>query len=411
MNARKLTHLVAAIAATGALGAFAALPQVTNVSIRQVGGKVKVSYTLSGGAAVVTADFQTNSVDKGWVSIGAENCRTLSGDVNRRVEAGNRAFSWKSRDDGAAFRFDDDGLRAVLKVHDVTQPPDWMTLELKSGAVRYYDCEEALPGGFESDAYKTTHVLLRKIPAAGMSFLMGCCDYEGGNGGTSETSSEVQHEVILTNDFYMAVYETTKAQYGAVISTYAYDAAEARFPVSSQTWYALRGANWPENGHTFGASSFFGVLAARGANLFDLPTEAQWEFACRAGMSGVLHNGRDNVNVAATGSDKPLEEIAWCSTVAGGAAHEVGLKKPNAWKLYDMLGNLREFCLDGHVSDLGKETVVEPVGPSGIQNRVSRGGTFVYNTSNQRIARRVNRSQSTSDQYEGFRIWGEAVAR
>lgn len=393
---------LAMVAATAALPLFAEFPSVDDVTVKQTGGRVRVDYRLS-APAVVTVDFQTNRTAGGWVSVGAENFRDLSGAVNRRVEAGAQSLVWKCRREGAAFKVSDGAFRAVLKVHALNDPPQWMTLELSSGEVRYYDCSEALPGGETSPAWKTSHVLLKKIPAAATGFFMGQAQGENAN----YASSETRREVVFTDDFYLAVYETTKAQYDAVLPQDGFDASGGTMPKNAVSRDALRGSssNWPADGHSFGEGSFFSVLNSRSSCVFDLPTEAQWEFACRAGTSSALYNGLDATSEA-------LERISWNSYNAGGGPHEVGGKEPNAFGLYDMLGNVQEHCLDRYVADLGTDRAVDPKGSETGDYYVIRGGSYNYNAANNvRAARRIQISRSESPRECGFRIWAEAVAR
>lgn len=387
-------------ASVPAVSLFAAFPDISGVTVEQTGGRVKVDYVLS-APAVVTVDFQTNNSAGAWVSIGAENFRELSGAVNCRVEAGSRSFVWKSRKEGASFKTESDAFRALLKVYAVSAPPEWMTLELASGNVRYYDDAAALPGGFSDDAYKTTHVLLKKIPAAGTGFFMGQAYGEM----SGYAGSEIRHEVVFTNDFYLAVYETTKAQYNAVLPRDGYDALSAKLPMDSVSWNALRGDGMPADGHAFGEGSFFAVLNARSSCVFDLPTDAQWEFACRAGTSGSSYNGL-GIDVA------DLDGISWNENNSDGVTHVVGGKEPSAFGLYDMLGNVLECCRDDYVESLGTERVVEPVVSGTGRDCVTRGGSFKYNAGNNvRAARRVSAPRAQALDVSGFRIWAEAVAR
>lgn len=290
-----------------------------------------------------------------------------------------------------------------------------MSVRLSDGLVRYYESKAALPGGFGSDAYKTTYMLFRKIPAAGMSFLMGGCSLESARN-PNYADKEIQHKVIFTKDYYMAVYETTYRQLFEVRNLTGCPENLATHPIAASgwtDWNSLRGSSsgWPSGGHTCEEGVFFGILQKKTGQVFDLPTEAQWEFACRAGSSGVLNSGLD-CESAYTGESAPnIEELAWCATNASDK-QPVGLKVPNAWDLYDMHGNVYEFCLDTYVDNLGTATVVDPVGPDTEgNNRVVRGGSYLYYTDNLRSAQRVYAGRSWADGSYGFRVWGEAVAR
>ncbi len=129
----------------------------------------------------------------------------------------------------------------------------------------------------------------------------------------------------------------------------------------------------PRNPVTFAtwesAQSFIKKLNEKFADAggkFALPTEAQWEYACRAGTSTLYYFGDSKAD---------LNDYAWSRDVAGGKAHPVGEKKPNAWGLYDMLGNTWEWCEDWYQRDYYKHSPTEdPTGPADGLARVLRGG-------------------------------------
>jgi formylglycine-generating enzyme required for sulfatase activity len=115
-------------------------------------------------------------------------------------------------------------------------------------------------------------------------------------------------------------------------------------------------SNWPQDGHNvqYRAISKWQLLGLK----FDLPTSTQWEYACRAGGQGDYYNGKDASH---------LGEIAWYADNSDGTTHPVGLKEPNAWDLYDMIGNVNEWTLDRyrHTEVPDRETVkVDYPGPS-----------------------------------------------
>ena len=114
-----------------------------------------------------------------------------------------------------------------------------------------------------------------------------------------------------------------------------------------------------------------------------LPTEAEWEFACRAGNDG------------ATYSSSNIDDLAWHSGNSGGTTHPVGLKEPNAWGLYDMLGNVWEFCADKYVADHSTLSSTAPFNSYQAAQKVCRGGAYGSSASGCRCARRVNSSDLT----------------
>lgn len=396
-------------------------PVVDNATLTHVGGDAEIRYALSGADAVVTVDFQTNAAENVWVSIGAENFRNLVGDVNRMVRTGARSFKWKRINrEWPGHEIPDGGFRAVLKAWDKAQPPTYMTVDLASGAVRYYVSTNALPGGFASDVYKTSQLLMRRIEAAGKTFQMGY----GPTDDMGYSSTEQPHLVTFTNDFYLAVYETTQAQfeniYRHVDPTYVYDggskAQGAKAPAcvgGNVSYWTMRGwdnqVRWPRDGMAVGPNSVCGKLRAQTMDgLFDLPTEAQWEYACRAGTQTDFNNGH---KLADVGNDPRLDEIAWHKNNSGGVVHEVGGLLPNAWMLYDMHGNARELCRDVFGGNLPADHQIEPVGfndaSSTAPQHVYRGGGVVYNLNNLRSARRAG---GNNGDFLGFRLWADGAA-
>ena len=128
---------------------------------------------------------------------------------------------------------------------------------------------------------------------------------------------------------------------------------------------------------------------------YRLPTEAEWEYACRAGTKTAYSFGDD---------EKQLGQYAWFDGNTAGEqyAHAVGLKKPNLWGLYDMHGNVWEWCSDWHGSGLSGGT--DPAGPGGDSGRVNRGGSWWYYPGLCRSANRLNYVPSDRDHRLGFRV-------
>ncbi len=354
--------------------AFAAAPEIVDGSVSLTKGTaemVKIAYTLTGEPAVVTIDIQTNTAAGAggeWVSIGGEAMGELGGEANKVVRTLDEpvtAYWFPSvtfRDQNVASG----GIRAEVRAWPTNCPPDYMTVDLTAPtstvcAIRFYTSTNALPGGFTNLAYKTTTLLMRKIPAAGVVWWM-CTPTDE----TNHEAWEQLHKVMLTDDYYAAVYETTQAQYKNIngslgICAFTVFSDSPLRPFQQAQLTVLRGqvkstvtGYWPENGHTVTVSSVIGKLRQKcGIADIDLPTEAQWEYACRAGTGTALPSGK-----SATTAN--LNEIAWrggnvSETVFDtrgntnatlSLPHVVGTKQPNNWGLYDMIGNVFEFCLD-----------------------------------------------------------------
>ena len=231
------------------------------------------------------------------------------------------------------------------------------------------------------DEYKTNKLVLRRIEPG--TFIMGCPDDEIGH-----CAWEPQHEVTLTHPYYIGVFEVTQKQWELVMgsnpSTFTHPDFKDMRPVDSVSYQMVRGrhlgAQWPQSGNV-DPDSFLGVLRSKLGDIpIDLPTEAQWEYACRAGTTTSLNSGK---NLLATEVDAGVAELGRYKFNGGqnvkaedGIDHgttTVGMFPPNAWCLYDMHGNVLEWCLDacGHEPPMPQ---TDPVGPWTGGVRVYRGG-------------------------------------
>jgi formylglycine-generating enzyme required for sulfatase activity len=185
-----------------------------------------------------------------------------------------------------------------------------------------------------------------------------------------------QTMVTLTKGFYMSAHEVTQAEYLAVVgSNPSHFTDDLNRPVERVTWieatnYCARLTQREQEA---------GRLPAGWA--YRLPTEAEWEYACRAGTTTRFSYG-DDLNYALLG------DYAWFSGNSGGATHPVGLKKANPWGLYDLHGNVWEWCLDWYGGTLPGGNVTDPVGPRADTTRVLRGGGWGDDGRSCRSARR-----------------------
>jgi len=162
-----------------------------------------------------------------------------------------------------------------------------------------------------------------------------------------------KHEVAITRGFYIGKYEVTQAQYEAVMGANPSKWKEPNRPVEQVTWHK--------------AAEFCRLATERTRRRFRLPTEAEWEFACRAGSTGRYCFGSDETG---------LGDYAWCRSNSGGQTHPVGRKKPNAWGLYDVHGNVWEWVADWYAADYYANSPREnPAGPDAGNRRPCRGGS------------------------------------
>jgi len=173
-----------------------------------------------------------------------------------------------------------------------------------------------------------------------------------------------QHRVEITKPFYLGVHEVTQAQYEKVMGDK---------PWSGEAWmkWVKEGPEYPATYVTWeNAQEFCRKLSAKEGRTYRLPTEAEWEYACRAGSKTRYCFGDD---VSELGTFAWYCENAW--RVDEKYAHQVGLKRANVWGLYDMHGNVHERCADWYDDDYyEKSPGVDPEGPSTGSSRVERGG-------------------------------------
>ena len=242
----------------------------------------------------------------------------------------------------------------------------------------------------DNDEYKTTKLVLRRIPAG--TFNMGSPEDEVNrsispiSGATKH--SETQHSVTLTKDYWIGVFPLTQKQYKIITGSDTVpmskhgditDGDAELNPVYDVTYTAARGssagADWPAS-HEVDASSILGKLRGifNGTIVFDLPTEAQWEYACRGGNEGanVMFNGKllyDNGQLQSANRN----ELSWNYYTSPSKTQPVGGKPANPYGLYDMYGNVCEWVLD-RAADFTSASATDPEGPSSGTTRIVRGG-------------------------------------
>lgn len=264
----------------------------------------------------------------------------------------------------------------------------YMVIDLSGGpdATNYpVSYLNAVPAGGWGDEYKTTKLVLRKIPHG--TFTMGSPTNEVGR-----EIDETQHQVTLTKDFYIGVFEVTQKQWERVMGNWPSYFTNASYretrPVERVSYYEIRenpannaiSSNWPQSDQVH-ADSFMGKLRAKtGLSTFDLPTEAQWEYACRAGTTTAINSGYNLTNVHADARAAEVGRYFYnhpggysgsSSVSTDGGTAKVGCYLPNPWGLYDMHGNVWEWCLDWYGSY--PDTVSDPKGAVSGSGRVLRG--------------------------------------
>lgn len=258
---------------------------------------------------------------------------------------------------------------------------------------------QTAPEDLNSDLYKTDRIGLRRIPAG--TFMQGSPEGELGR----RSFNEHQHKVSLSEDYYLGVFQVTQRQWLNVIGgiNICANKGDTR-PVELVSWDEVRGGVWdgPEGGEP-DPNTFVGRLLARTGLGIDLPTESQWEYAARAGTTTALNNGENLTDISTCTS---LNELGLYRYNAGlNDQHAVvGSYAPNAWDIYDMHGNVWEWCLDRYQINLGADPVIDPVGPSSKPGRVLRGGGWGCDARACRSANRGVTMPSRAAGNIGFRL-------
>ena len=421
-----------------------AVPVAENVTFNQDDKHVvTITYTLTETPAIVTLDIQTNVTGDVWASIGTANVApgvTFDSEAYCKVTgSGTHTIRWypyrswlgeSDRDNIPVGK-----VRAVVTAWSMDNPPDYRVVDIsdkaKPNTWRYYPDADSVPGGvLDNEAYRKTALLMRKILAKDVTWTMGSIGEDGRN--TNETS----RVVTLTNDYYMAVFETTQEQWRQVMGAWNADSGSGSYSHTNALYRAMRpaqnisyneirtsgiynsydvGYEYPNPPH---ANSFLGKLKTRTGIDFDLPSEAQWEFACRAGNGegywgdgsiymGSTMPGRHIDNGGRGGSDGsvgPETGTAICGSYA-----------PNSWGLYDMHGNVAELCLDWFQdvvpANIGANPNIDIANPAycfdgtttytgSYRPKTKRGGSFGHGAYQARSAGR--NADSVNTRYYNF---------
>ena len=373
----KMKSVLLSLTAFASVSAFA-FPEVEDLTVTQNKDRmVAISFNLT-EKAIVTMDITTNGV-----SIGAENYQTVrdamsdddSFPANKVMSSGQHMLTWRPSKEWPGFNFSNNEFKVTVQAWSFDAPPDYMVIDynVRSNAMFYANVEDLPDGGIKdvdsddaplsNDVYRLTKIVFRKIPAAGVKWRMGSPEDE-----EYRRDDETLHYVTLTNDYYVAIYPLTFAQCKRFFSTGDDNKVLTWIsPKNNQSYVNARGDIesycWPENGNEVSPDSGFGNMRARTGLRFDFLTEAEWEYACRAG-TGDAWNGMTE------------DEVCWHELSSAAASHTVGTKLPNAWGLYDMHGLVNEWVLDQY-GPYPEESVVSPVGVTTNANmRILRGGVI-----------------------------------
>jgi formylglycine-generating enzyme required for sulfatase activity len=196
---------------------------------------------------------------------------------------------------------------------------------------------------------------------------------------------ETPHQVTLTKPFSIGVFLVTNAQWKHVMGTVPSHGQEDKGPVEQVSW---------DNAVEFCAKLSALPAERKAGRVYRLPTEAEWEYACRAGATTNYSFGDD---------ESWLGYHGWFDGNSENQTHAVGQKQPNPWGLYDMHGNVWEWCADWYGSYPGG-SVTDPRGPNSGSDRVNRGGSWSSNALNCRSAFRFRDSPGSRYIILGFRL-------
>ena len=432
-KAFRLLTLVSAL--FGMMTALAVSVTVDKVQQRYPwNGKVDIDYEISLAAGEVVSNVE-NFLEFTAIDDSVSPARTYRAGAFLQplsFAEGRHRVTWDANADGLAIVSPSFALTARI----VTRPARYMVIDLSAGSsattypVDYLDGEPL--GGFCTDEYRGNKLVLRRIVPS--SFVAGSPSGEIGRVDTKEA----QHPVALTNEYYIGIFELTQRQLQLIsgegtLSGNQYQGAYR--PTDYKGWNEIIAGsttgndnyNWPSNSNiasgtalgrlnskcrTKGASGAYDVPLAG----FTLPTEAQWEYACRAGTDTPFGNGVPCATTAELKEqmDKMGRHSGNKGDGAGGytdAHTTVGSYQPNAWGLYDMHGNVSEWCLDHYQADLqALGQLVEPTGPITYRDaqRVTRGGSFYVAPASCRAASRDTGDPSANNSRKAY--WGYRIA-
>ena len=431
--------------------AFAA-PEVNITSVVQDSDmSVKIAFTLTEAPAIVTFDIKTKAEGDEWVSFGRKNFLRLSGDTDRIVETKNGNIIWLCDHIGDAKKFAAGELKITLKAWALANPPDYMALDLTEGAaagyarLRFYENAEAVPGGVLNPEYRLSTLLMRRCHAANVTWPMGSSEVRD-----ERNANEVEHLVTLDEDYYLAVFPTTVAQSGLMGYLNGYYPIDRTMRIRDSSYHTaghspIRGESyWPDVPAE--SSMLWKLRQLVGGKIdFELPTEAQWEYAAHAGNYGgywgngkpyQVSAGQKNVDENLPGRYRFNQATDWMPSYVStyyeqaqtigvtNATPIAGSYAPNDWGFYDMNGGVWEWCLDWYQDDitgLGGKVNINPedgtkrrdgTTPSDL-HRVIRGGSWNSTANACRSEFRDSRKQVYAGDFSesGFRVAAPALIK
>ena len=386
-----MKKMLTAMSALCAPALFATVPVINQASVivEQRGNRtVVISYDLNAATegdaepAIVTVDILTNAVGEAAASVGGEHLWTLSGDVNKIVQQGKRKILWSPHKEGMGeWTLPALQVQAVVTAWATNAPPAYWVIDCETpkdrSTDRYYPNAEQIPQTVTNILYKTEKIVFRRIASSGVTWRQGAStdDY------ASAQNYETPRYVTFSYDYYMGVFELTRGQYVRISRSpmifakttdqSVKDAALASARPLTGNPNTFQPNGW-DNGLTFDPSQsrirqainasnnqrgIWDMKRSFGLNV-DIPTQAEFEYACRAGTTNLWVSGEGSFG-----------DYAWYSGNSSTGPqdfHDVGLKLPNAWGIYDIQGNVWELGLDWSYRDRGRtsDPVWDYMGPA-----------------------------------------------
>ena len=299
------------------------------------------------------------------------------------LKAGQHRLTWDADTDLPNKKLSSVSFSVLASLQTSSETAEYLVINLSGGptATSYpVTALSSAPSGGWTDLYKTTRLVLRRCPAG----------------------ADPLGRYTLTKDFYAGVFEVTQKQWELVMGTAdtswstSYGKGNT-YPAYYVSYNDIRGssdgAKWPSSS-SVDADSFIGKLRTKtGLSELDLPTEAQWEYACRAGTTTTYNTGDDEAALASSG---------WYSENSDDTTHTVGMKTANDWGLYDMHGNVWEWCLDWYGGAL---TSNDPIGAASDSYRRLRGGSWYFSAGYAASSYRDYSNPSYDYCNDGFRLF------
>ena len=290
------------------------------------------------------------------------------------------------------YKLIDQSMDIVLEVENLTKALIGGKMPTRTTTTTYSQtgyASQPTPAANQDFTETAWGINMKMIWVEGGDFLMGCTSEQG-----NCESDEQNVRRVTVDGFYIGMLEVTQSQWEKVVGTSIYQQWTKADYSGSPTRgigpdYPMYCVSWDE------AMEFCRLLSNKTGRTYTLPTEAQWEYAARG--------GNKNEGAKYAGSNM-LDAVAWYSDISNGITHIVGSKRANALGIYDMSGNVWEWCKDWYANSYVSYDTNNPVGPSSGSARVRRGGSWYFSASDCRVADRSGCIPDIRDFNLGFRV-------